>query len=212
MTDMNGIEEGKELLAAFMRRLYRQRLTTTSGGNISIRCGENILLTPSGTDKGELQAADVGVVDLSGKPLDKSFRPSIESEIHLEIYRRYNNITAVVHAHPLAASAFAASRAVIKSSYHAEAQVIIGQVGYVGYYCPGSHELARQVAEKVAEHHCLLLRNHGALCVGGSILQAFDRLEVLETAARINLIMRGALAEEAVELDAAAITELAKFS
>ena len=212
MSDLNVIKEGKELLAGFMRRLYRQRLTTTSGGNISMRCGESILLTPSGTDKGELQAAEIGVVDLEGRPSDKSFRPSIESEIHLEIYRHYDDIMAVVHAHPLAASAFAASRAVIKSSYHAEAQVILGQVGHVGYYCPGTSELARRVAEKVAEHSCLLLRNHGALCVGRSVLQAFDRMEVLEAAARINLIMRGALADEAVELSATAVTELEKFS
>jgi len=211
MREEAALADMKEELAGFMRRLYRQRLTTTSGGNISMRCGDNILITPSGTDKGRLQAAEIGIMDITGNLSGNRFTPSIESEIHLEIYRRYQSVQAVVHAHPLATSAFAASAAELKCSYHAEAKVILGTIGYVDYYCPGSPELALEVAKTVAEHNCVLMRNHGALCVGKSLLQAFDRLEVLEMTANINLIMRQALRNEAVELSCKALRELEKF-
>ncbi len=197
------IDELEKLMsevAGFMQRLYRQRLTTTSGGNISVRCGENILITPSGTDKGLLKPEEIGIMDMTGRVVGKSFKPSIESEIHLEIYRRRVEVNAIVHAHPVAASAFAASTALLKTSYHAEAEAILGAIGYADYCCPGSPELAEKVAAEVCNYNCILMRNHGALCVGDRLLQAFDRLEVLETTAQINLIMRGALRNEAVEL------------
>jgi L-fuculose-phosphate aldolase len=198
---INEFEKTKADVASFMRRLYQQRLTTTSGGNISARCGNKIFITPSGTDKGLLKSEDIGIMTIEGVIVGETFKPTIESEIHLGIYRTCSDVNAIVHAHPIAASAFAASRAPIKTCYHAEAHVILGEIGYVAYCCPGTPELAGQVAIAVNEHNCVLLRNHGALCVGGTLLQAFDRLEVLETAARINLIMKGALKNDAVELN-----------
>ena len=208
---INELEKIKIEVASFMRRLYQQRLTTTSGGNISVRFGEKILITPSGTDKGLLKAEEVGIMDIAGRIVGGSFKPSIESGIHLGIYRSRRNVNAIVHAHPVAASAFAASQAPLKTSYHAEAHVILGEVGYVDYCCPGTTELADLVTHAACEHNCLLLRNHGALCVGGTLLQAFDRLEVLEAAAQVNLIMRGALKDDAVELSNEALKELGRF-
>jgi L-fuculose-phosphate aldolase len=208
---INELENLRVEVAEFMQRLYRQRLTTTSGGNISVRCGNNILITPSGTDKGLLKAAEVGIMDMAGRIVGEPFKPSIENGIHLGIYRSRRDVNAIVHAHPVAASAFAASSALLKTCYHAEAQVILGKIGYVDYCCPGTAELAEQVAAVVCQHNCVLMRNHGALCAGNSLLQAFDRLEVLETAAQINLIMRGALKDEAVELNIEALKELECF-
>jgi L-fuculose-phosphate aldolase len=207
----NELKKIKIAIANFMRRLYQQRLTTTSGGNISVRCGEKILITPSGTDKGLLKAEEVGIMDMNGEIVGTVFKPSIESGIHLAIYRNRPDVQAIVHAHPVAASAFAASQALLKTSYHAEAQVILGKIGYVDYSCPGTTKLANQIAATIDEHNCLLMRNHGALCVGSTLLQAFDRLEVLETTAQINLIMRSALKNDAIELDANALKELDCF-
>lgn len=195
------IETMKTEVASFMRRLYQQRLTTTSGGNISVRCGDNILITPSGIDKGLLNADQIGIMAMDGMIVGASFKPSIENAVHLGIYRDRKDINAIVHAHPVATSAFAASQATIKTSYHAEAHVILGGIGYVNYFCPGSARLANEVAATVRKHNCVLLRNHGALCVGSSLLQAFDRLEVLDATARINLIMRNVLNNDACELD-----------
>ena len=207
----NELKKIKIEVANFMRRLYKQRLTTTSGGNISVRCGEKILITPSGTDKGLLKAEEIGIMDMNGAIVGAAFKPSIENGIHLAIYRNRQDVQAIVHAHPVAASAFAASRALLKTSYHAEAHVILGQIGYVDYSCPGTAKLANQVAAAIGEHNCLLMRNHGALCVGSTLLQAFDRLEVLDTTAQINLIMRSALKDDAIELNTDALKELDCF-
>jgi L-fuculose-phosphate aldolase len=74
----NELEKMKIEVAGFMRRLYQQRLTTTSGGNISVRFGEKILITPSGTDKGLLKAEEVGIMNIEGRIVGASFKPSIE--------------------------------------------------------------------------------------------------------------------------------------
>ena len=93
--------EPRSEAARFMRRLYRQGLTTTSGGNLSLRVSTaEIVLTGSRSDKGRLTARQVGVLTLQGENRTPEVVPSIEAAMHLELYRRYPEIGAVVHAHP----------------------------------------------------------------------------------------------------------------
>lgn len=182
----------KEEIASFMRRLYRQRLTTTSGGNISARWGDYVLITPSGTDKGELTADDIGVVNLRGEMMGVKFKPSIENRMHLEIYAGRPDIRAIVHAHPAAAGSYAASDTPLNTRLLAETYVILGDVAMVGYHCIGSEALARETAATAAAgSNCMLMRNHGALALGKSLLEAFDRLEVMEACAQVNLNIMG---------------------
>lgn len=190
------MENTKEEIAYFMRRLYQQKLTTTSGGNISVRMGELILITPSGTDKGRLTAADIGVMNLQGEMLGEYFKPSIENRMHLEIYHIRPDINAIVHAHPQAASTFAASKAKLNTYLLAESYVILGEVATAGYHCIGSEELAEETAQCIGSGaNCVLMLNHGALAVGKNLLEAFDRLEVMETCAQINLNLYGPIGQ-----------------
>lgn len=176
-------------IAYFMRRLYRQGLTTTSGGNLSCRIGNIVLMTPGGTDKGRLRAGEIGRLELdSGRILDEGFKPTCESGMHLAIYRACPEISAIVHAHPVTASAFAASESVISSKLLAESYAVLHHIGAVDYCTFGTPELAARVAEEAKSCHTMILKNHGALTMGQSLLQAFDRLEVLENAARTTLI------------------------
>lgn len=185
---MIDIEAMREEVAYFMRRLYTQQLTTTSGGNISVRAGELALITPSALDKGRITGAQIGIMDLDGNLKTKNLKPSIETGLHLEIYRRRPEVAAVVHAHPVAACAYAASAMKINTTLLAESYAIVGEVAYAGYHCVGSPELARETASATAGANCVIMRNHGALAVGGALLEAFDRLEVLENAARLSLL------------------------
>ena len=111
MSDMkNKFMEQRETVARFMRRLYERGLTTTSGGNISIRVDARyVLITASKFDKGTLTGSQVGVLSIDGENLTPELPPSIEAGMHLEIYRRRRAVAAVVHAHPTAASAFCIS-------------------------------------------------------------------------------------------------------
>jgi len=183
-------EERKEV-ARFMRRLYRQGLTTTSGGNISCRTSDDIIIiTPSSTDKGRMKWKEVGIMTIIGENLTPDLKPSIESEMHLSIYRKKKEIRAIVHAHPVYASAYTAMKCTIDTNLTAEAKAICGDPCFVPYALMGTKELASLASECISKgSDILLLENHGILTTGNSILQAFDKLEVLENAARMTLVV-----------------------
>jgi L-fuculose-phosphate aldolase len=180
--------ERKEV-AGFMRRLYRKGLTTTSGGNISLRVFDDIiLLTPSATDKGRMRWKDVGIMSIIGENLTPDLKPSIEFALHLSIYRKNKDVAAVVHAHPVYASSFTAMKCKINTSLTAEARAICGEPRVIPYALMGTEELAELVSQNAVEADILLLENHGVLTTGATLLQAFDKLEVLENAAKMTLI------------------------
>ncbi len=182
-------KERKEV-ARFMRRLYNHDLTTTSGGNISLRISDElILITPSATDKGMMRWREVGIMTISGENLTPDLKPSIESEMHLLIYRKRADIKAIVHAHPVFASSFTATRCPIDTTLTAEAAAILGTPLMVPYALMGTAELAEIVSEKIEISKVLLLENHGILTAGSTLLQAFDMIEVLENAAKMTLIV-----------------------
>jgi L-fuculose-phosphate aldolase len=180
--------ERKEV-ARFMRRLYSHGLTTTSGGNISLRISENLMaITPSATDKGNMKWKEVGLMTIEGENLTPDLKPSIESEMHLSIYRK-KDVNAIVHAHPTFATAFTAMKNRIEINLTAEACAILGEPLFVPYALMGTKKLAELVAKYIDKSDILLLENHGVLSVGRKMLQAFDKIEVLENAARMTLIV-----------------------
>jgi len=181
--------EQKQAVADCMNRLYRQGLTTTSGGNISLRTSTSlILLTPSATDKGNMTAEEIAEIGMDGTNHTPHLKPSIETSMHLEIYKRHPHVQAIVHAHPPMASTFVAARKPINTQLIAEAYAILGEPTIAPYALMGSPGLAASVAGSFKEHtYCVLMENHGVLCIGDSLLQAFDRIEVLENTAKINL-------------------------
>ncbi len=189
---MNQIEKFKKErkeVARFMRRLYKQGLTSTSGGNISIRISDELIaITPSATDKGEMRWKEVGVMNILGENLTPGLKPSIEAGMHLAIYKRKNTVRAIVHAHPVCASAFTAMKMNIDTSLTAEACAILGTPVMVPYELMGTGELAAKAADYIEKSDILLLENHGILATGENLLQAFDKTEVLENAARMTLI------------------------
>ena len=118
--------ERKEV-AHFMRRLYKHGLTTTSGGNISLRLSDDlILITPTATDKGRMKWKEVGIVNIFGENFTPQLKPSIETAMHLAIYKRKNDVSAIVHAHPVFASLFTAIKAKINTNLTSEAKAILG--------------------------------------------------------------------------------------
>ena len=182
-------KERKEV-ASFMRRLYKQGLTTTSGGNISLRISDDIILiTPSATDKGRMRWKEVGIMNILGENLTPELKPSIEYEMHLSIYKKMKDVTAIVHAHPVFASSFTAMKHKINTNLTAEACAILGNPLFVPYALMGSVELASLAAESIQKSDILLLENHGILTTGTNLLQAFDKIEVLENAAKMTLMV-----------------------
>ena len=180
--------EARAEVARFMRRLYRQGLTTTSGGNLSCRTSDGrVLLTASKFDKGTLQAGQVGILSPDGTNETPALPPSIESSMHIGLYRALPEIGAVVHAHPPVGSAFCAAGRPIDCRLLAESYAILGEPVLAPYARMGTEELAGNVVAAARRGTCVLMENHGVLTVGVTLLEAFDRLEVLEAAAKITL-------------------------
>ena len=183
---MNRYEKECEEVAGFMRRLYRQFLTTTSGGNISCRASDgNIVITASQSDKGEQKPEHVGIVTPEGKSLTPHLKLSIETGMHLSIYAARPDVMAIVHAHPVTATLFTAAETIpLDMHLTAEAYAVAGEVVKIPYAIMGSQALAEIVAEKMKHFDCGLMENHGVITVGKNLLNAFDRMELLENAAK----------------------------
>ncbi len=190
MNSKQNYKKERKEVARFMRRLYRLGLTTTSGGNISRRINDILIaITPSATDKGRMRWKEVGIMSVTGENLTPELKPSIEHALHLNVYKTNIDVNAIVHAHPVFASSFTAMKAEINTSLTAEARAICGKPAFVPYELMGTPELAGIVAKHSEGSDVMLLENHGIITTGKNLLQAFDKLEVLENAAKMTLIV-----------------------
>lgn len=185
------LAEERERIAYFMRRLYRMGLTTTSGGNISLRCPDgHVLLTPSALDKGELQADEILLSTMDGENLTPRFKPTLETGMHLAILRQRPDIDAVVHAHPVFGTSFACADAELDLALTSEIFMHVPKLGRGGGAPPGTKELAELTAGALADADVALMRNHGVVTVGKSLLKAFDLLEAVEVAAKMTVVTK----------------------
>lgn len=182
--------EAKEQVASIMARCYERGLTTSTGGNCSCRVGEYMAITPSGKDKRSLEAEDIALLDInSGEVKGSSAKLSIETEMHRRIYIKRSDINAIVHSHPVYSCLFSASEEDIDLSLIAESWYLLGdRLDKVPYALMGTEQLAERVASYSADNDVLLLENHGAVALGRTMLEAFDRLECLEQAAKLTVL------------------------
>ena len=168
-----------------MERIYRYRMTTTSGGNLSILDDDgSIWITPARLDKGNLRRDDIVRVKPDGTH-DGPHRPSSEFPFHRAVYQRRPEIRGIVHAHPVALVAFSICRKVPDTNALHQARRICGAVGFAPYALPGSAALGAKIAEAFAAGtDCVILENHGVVIGGSGLQQAFERFETLEFAAK----------------------------
>jgi L-fuculose-phosphate aldolase len=184
----------REDLAQTLRRIYDLDLTTTSGGNLSIRDDDGcIWITPAGIDKGELRADQIArVVDHETGSDDNSMPPpSSELPFHQSLYAARSDLHAIVHAHPVSLVAFSVAQQVPDSRVSANCYALCGTIGFAPYALPGSSELGEQIAATFAKgFDCVVLENHGVVVGGNTLRQAFERLEALDLCARTVLRAR----------------------
>lgn len=170
------------------RRLYARGLISANEGNLSVREGDVLFVTPAGTCKGFLAPEAIVRTDLEGRPLEPGGRRvSTEVRMHAAVYRRRTDARAVVHAHPPVATAFAVAGIPLDRPLIAEAVVTLGVVPVIPYGTPSTEELADRVGDAICGAHALLLANHGALAAGEDLWRAWERMETVEQLARITL-------------------------
>lgn len=175
-------------VAETMRRLYDRRLTTVSGGNVSMRNAEGyVFITASQSDKSCIDMRKVIVLSPDGENLTPKLKPSMETQMHLNIYKSRPDVLAIVHSHPVYASTFAVAGMAVDSAITGEARYMLGNVGLVEYHLMGSSRLADACAKVMSTTNAAIMVKHGAITVGKTLFEAFDRMEVLENTAHINL-------------------------
>ncbi len=194
----------RDEILATISRIYQYRMTTTSGGNISIRePNGDIWITPARVDKGSLRREDIVLVRNDGT-VEGLHRPSSEFPFHLAIYRARPDLRGIVHAHPAALVAFSMVLRVPDTRLFHQARQVCGEVGFAKYELPGSEALGASVASIfTAGYDSVVLENHGVVTGGRTLQEAFRRFETLEFAGKT--VIKGSILGEVKYLDDAAL-------
>ena len=167
------------------RRLSERGYVVAADGNLSIRAGDRILITPSQVPYERLGEADMVEVGLDGSCTGN---PSSELAVHLAIYRSRPEVGAVIHAHPVHACVLSVLRLALPPFLDEVTPVLGGEVRVAGYAPSGSDALAEVAVEALAGRYGAILANHGTVTIGADLDQAFARLEVLERAAHVHVL------------------------
>ena len=184
----------REEICSLGRSIFERGLTHGSTGNISARCGEGWLLTPTGSNLGRLDPARLSKLDWSGTLLSGD-PPSKESFLHLAMYQERDRNQAVVHLHATHSVAVSVLEGLdvddVLPPLTAYYVMRIGTLPLVPYYAPGDMALAEAVRGYAGKHHALLLANHGPVVAGTSLAAAADAVEELEATAKLHLLLQG---------------------
>lgn len=175
-----------EQINVIIGRIYRSGMTTTSGGNISIRDDNgDIWITPSGVDKGNLTTKDIMCVKNDGTIIGPH-KPSSEYPFHKAIYEARPELTAIIHAHPPALVAFSITRKVPDTKIVPQAHYICGEIGFAPYGTPGSVDLGEKIANEFrgTSYKAVIMENHGVVLGGSDLMDAYQRFETLEFCCR----------------------------
>lgn len=176
-------------IVMLMQRVYDKKLTSMSGGNLSVRDNEgNIWITPASIDKGSLTRRDIICVRPNGD-CEGPHAPSSELPFHRSVYKLRPDLNAVLHAHPPALVAFSVVRRLPELNLTPTVRYMCKNIKMAAYAIPGSQALSAEVG-KVFEQGCniALLENHG-VCVGAAdMLTAFQQFETLNYAAELEAL------------------------
>jgi L-fuculose-phosphate aldolase len=186
-------QQWREEIVEFGRKMYQKGYIGSVEGNLSVRLAANrILITPSGLNKGFMRADQMVVVDLDGRQIGsygagRQLKPTSELPMHLEAYRRRDDISAVIHAHPPRAVTLSIAGIPIADCLIPEVIVLLGTIPTTPYATPSSAENAVAIRSVIGWHDAIMLERHGSLTVGRDLWEAFNRLETLERSADIGL-------------------------
>lgn len=174
--------------------LYARGLVNAYEGNVSMRLGDTLIITPSQVCKGDLSVEDlveVSIIDGSTVCAKPGARASSEVKLHISAYRARPDIAGVAHAHPPYATAYAVTGREIATDAYPEMILLYGKVPLSRYGRPGTDDVNIDVPGLLREYDQLLLANHGLVTVGVGALEATYRLEALESIAKVLTLAEG---------------------
>ena len=186
--------DARQRLVALGRSLHQRGLAPGTSGNLSVRLDDGYLLTPTGASLGWLNPRRLSRLYLAGRPSGGD-PPTKEAPLHLAVYDRRPDAGAVAHLHSTHAVAVACLAGLdptdVLPPLTAYYVMRVGRLPLVPYHPPGAPELAGAVATLAADHHALLLANHGPVVAGRDLDEAVNAIEELEETARLHLLLEG---------------------
>jgi L-fuculose-phosphate aldolase len=185
-------EARKTVLEAALK-MSEKGLVVGTSGNISLRLsprGERQLMaiTPTSHHYDTLDIHDIPIIDFNGQMVEGSLPPSIETPLHIGIYRARKNINAIIHTHSVFASAVAVAGFDIPTILEDQAALLGGEIKLAGYALSGTPEQLTNVLTALGDRNAVLLANHGAVGIGRTMRDAFTACELIEKTARVYLL------------------------
>jgi L-fuculose-phosphate aldolase len=184
-------ESQRRAIVHFGKLLHDLGYVAATDGNLSVRLNQqSILITPTGISKGMMRPQDLVVVDSEGRK--RAGRRNVSSEIalHLLIYRMRADVNAVVHAHPMVATGYAAAGIPLDTALVSEAFIGLGAVPLAQYATPGTADLSEAIRPFVPQHQAILMANHGVITYAADLAHAYMKMELVEHFATISLVTR----------------------
>lgn len=200
-------EKYGEILLAYTKKAYENKLFAGTSGNLSIYDDENdcIYITPSSIPYENMECEDMVIITMDGTVLEGKHQPSSEWKLHANIYKERKEIKAVVHTHSPYATAFAVANMPIPMIL-VEMLPSIGDVVQVaGFALPGDEKVGIEAVKALEGRKGCLLKNHGAVAIGEEIESAYITAVYIEDAARIYYLAStvgkvGEIPEEQLEI------------
>ena len=186
---MNLIEL-KQNIIKYGKLAGEKNLTPGVSGNISARCGENILITSSGSANGFLSEDDFVLIDFDGNVVEGSKKPSSEKMLHVEFYKMRPDINYILHVHSPYLSSFASSGKALDEPVMAENVFYFGKIPLAEYGLPSSNDLVEKTAKYFKDYDAVLMANHGFVAGDSDIRGAYLKLELAESYAQVGFNAR----------------------
>ena len=182
---MSTENEVKSIVCEAGKRLLSENLVSGTWGNLSMRVDSRIMIiTPSGLPYEELTPDDMVAVNYLTMDWIGLRKPSSELKLHAEIYRSRKEINAAIHTHQMNASTVAAARREVPPILDDMAQIIGPSVKVAEYALPNTKKIVKNTIKALAGRNAALMANHGAICIGRNMDEAFIVCQVLEKACR----------------------------
>lgn len=166
--------------------MVEYKYSAPTDGNVSFRVNDRIFITKSAKAKDELLTDDIIEVDLDGNVISKNGTASTELALHLIVYKIRPEINAVVHAHPIYATAFAVAHKPLELNSMSEIVSTLGVVPLAEYGTPSTDELPNSLVPFINKCDAILLANHGAITYGETLEKAWFGMQRLEHYAEIS--------------------------
>ena len=179
----------KEQICDMGRRIWMREYCDGNGGNISVRIApDRFIVTPTGVSKGFMTPEMLSLVDIKGNQLAGTWKRSSEFTTHAAIYDTTPAAVAVCHAHPCHVGAFAVKGMQPPPRLIPELEVFVGTVPVAVYQTPGTPEVADSLRPLAPQHQAIIMGNHGLICWGKSIEDAYFKMEITDAYCRTVLL------------------------